>query len=430
MSFDLRPYQRAAIDCLHNHMRMHDDNPAVVLPTGCHAKGTLILMRDGTTKAVEDIAVGDALMGPDSKPRRVLRLIRGTEMLYRIIPKKGEPFVVNQNHMLCLRTTNEGKPHACATTGKELDCLTVDAWLDKSKSWRNLRKLWRTGVDFPAYARPDFCPWALGVLLGDDSLKNGVQFSKLGADVFDAMQAEMRRHGLDYWAHERCGEWYRLPRAADITALFRQLLIFGLGSGDKFIPDGYKFGSRKDRLDLLAGLLDTGGHHDGRGGYDFISKSKRLAEDLTFVARSLGLAAYCKPSEKYCQTGAGGTYWRVHISGDTYPIPMRCKRKQAPLRRQKKNPLVTGFDVEPVGRGEFFGFTLDGDHLYLTADFTVHHNSGKTVVMAELILASLIHCPACKFEFPRTLAKHDRTASIPTPRWRGRAAFSKQGAEP
>src|SRR5277367_5837034 len=38
----------------------------------CLAPGTPVLMFDGTIKNVEDDRVGDLLMGPDSKPRRVL----------------------------------------------------------------------------------------------------------------------------------------------------------------------------------------------------------------------------------------------------------------------------------------------------------------------------------------------------------------------
>ena len=37
----------------------------------CHGKGTRLLMWDGSTKLVEDIQVGDLLMGDDSTPRKV-----------------------------------------------------------------------------------------------------------------------------------------------------------------------------------------------------------------------------------------------------------------------------------------------------------------------------------------------------------------------
>lgn len=68
----------------------------------CLAKGTPVLMFDGSIKNVEDVCVGDFLMGPDSQPRRVESLARGQEMMYRIVPKHGNPYVVNESHVLSL----------------------------------------------------------------------------------------------------------------------------------------------------------------------------------------------------------------------------------------------------------------------------------------------------------------------------------------
>jgi len=124
MSLTLRPYQRAAVDAIYDYFAHDSGHPVVVMPTGCHAAGARILMFDGSNRPVEEVRIGDLLMGPDSRPRRVLQLRRGREMMYRIVPKKGEPFVVNESHVLSLQTTNEGKPHACTKTGREIDNIT------------------------------------------------------------------------------------------------------------------------------------------------------------------------------------------------------------------------------------------------------------------------------------------------------------------
>ena len=75
--------------------------------TGCHAKGQGIMMHDGSMKRVEDVEVDDLLMGPDSTPRRVLRLIRGSADLYEIKPVKGASWVVNLDHILTLVDTTD-----------------------------------------------------------------------------------------------------------------------------------------------------------------------------------------------------------------------------------------------------------------------------------------------------------------------------------
>lgn len=151
------------------------------------------------------------------------------------------------------------------------------------------------------------------------------------------------------------------------------------GGEDKFIPHEYKTASRHDRLEILAGLMDTDGSRLV-DGYDFVSKSERLARDVAFVARSVGIAAYVKETRKSCQTGAVGTYWRVSISGAS-AIPARL-RPPAP-RKQAKSVLHTGFHVEYSGHAPWVGFVLDGDQRFLLGDFTVTHNSK---VLAERIV--------------------------------------------
>ena len=46
---------------------------------------------------------------------------------------------------------------------------------------------------------------------------------------------------------------------------------------------------------------------------DYISKSEQLANDVVFIARSLGFAAYVAFCFKKAQTGNGGIYHRVSI---------------------------------------------------------------------------------------------------------------------
>ena len=62
-------------------------------------------MFNGQLKNVEDICVGDLLIEPDSKPRKVLSLVHGIDNMYNVEPIKGEPFVVNSGHILNLKRT-------------------------------------------------------------------------------------------------------------------------------------------------------------------------------------------------------------------------------------------------------------------------------------------------------------------------------------
>ena len=72
-----RKYQEEALRKVLNAWERNKTRQLISLPTGCHAAGTKILMFDGSLKNAEDIQRGDLLMGPDSKPRRVLSLVSG-----------------------------------------------------------------------------------------------------------------------------------------------------------------------------------------------------------------------------------------------------------------------------------------------------------------------------------------------------------------
>lgn len=398
MRFEPRPYQQEAIDAGVQHMTSGKGNAFMTLPTGCHAPGTPILMHDMTVKPVESVAVDDMVMGPDGTPRRVLKLHSGEEAMYRIIPNRGgDPFVVNEGHVLALESTVEGK-FPSSRMGGERDYITVGEYLRKAKSWRHLRKLFRSGP-IKMNHRQDLLidPWFLGVILGDGCTLNGqVSVCTPDNEIISEMKPLALIHGCTTRISEKRNnkavgihfvksESKRNNYVANpLMTLLKEIGVAGKRSNEKFIPDAYKRGSIHQRSEILAGLLDTDGHHDGKGGYDYISHSETLANDVAFVARSLGITAHVRSCVKACQTGASDTYFRVSLSGNTSTIPCRVKRKVPAVRRMNKNPLRTGFKVELIGPGQFYGFTLDGDHLYLTADFTVHHNSGKSIVVAGI----------------------------------------------
>lgn len=387
-SYVPRPYQSKAIADLRASVASGHRSPVLVMPTGCHAAGTEILMFDGSLRPVESIHVGDLVMGPDSQPRLVLELHRGEDEMFRVTPIKGDPFVVNGDHVLSLRTSNDGGKWAGMVRN-----VTVREWLSASQTFRHVNKLYRVAVEFQAGEMLRVHPYLLGALIGDGCLGYGAALiANPDAEIKAEVTAIAAGCGLtvsDHKADGRCPQYALVTPRGKPNPLRQAIRGMGLRcrSSHKFIPAEYKVASRQDRLEILAGLLDTDGHL-GHNTYDFVSASEALARDTAFVARSLGLAAYVKPCRKAWQNGVGD-YWRVCISGDTDIIPCRVVRKQAKKRKQIKSALVTGFKVESIGAGEYFGFECDGDHLYLMGDFTVTHNSGKTICAANLILGAV-----------------------------------------
>ena len=58
----------------------------------CFQAGTRIKMFDGSSKNVEDIKMGDELMGIDSKVRSVLSTTSGYSEMFNIIPTSYQRF--------------------------------------------------------------------------------------------------------------------------------------------------------------------------------------------------------------------------------------------------------------------------------------------------------------------------------------------------
>jgi len=69
----------------------------------CLAPGTKILMYDHSVKNVEDIKIGDLIMGDDTTPRKILSTCSGNDMMYTISSPENESYVVNSEHILCLK---------------------------------------------------------------------------------------------------------------------------------------------------------------------------------------------------------------------------------------------------------------------------------------------------------------------------------------
>lgn len=354
---------------------------------GCHPKGTKVLMFDGSTKSVEEVSVDDLLMGPDSKPRKILQLVRGNGPIVEIKPIKGEKWKANLDHVLTLVKTNvaSSPKYECQKGNKIID-VSIREWMEWPKTKKDLYKLFRTGVEFQHNTDPlPIDPYFLGVIIGDGAITIEPRVCKPDPEIKELVEFEAKRWGLQVKLDKKnqTGVSYRLTRGNigglknPLTEALRALKLFGCDSAQKFVPNLYKTRPRTDRLELLAGLLDTDGYYNGRI-YEFSSKSETLSKDVAYLCRSVGLMANIRSAYKYCQTGNGGIYWIVVISGHLDSIPCRIKRKKALPRRQKKNVLRTGFTIDHIEVSDYFGFKLSDDGRYLLDDFTVTHNSGKS----------------------------------------------------
>jgi len=392
----LRPYQQEAHDAVIKWVKSSTEPCLIDAATGCHDARANVIMHDLSIKNITEIKVGDKLMSPTGGFRTVLSLHRGIDEMFFVSPTKGEGFTVNKGHIFNLRNSGD------KLYGQQrYENVSVAEYINLNKTKKHIAKLHRGKISYSTERNLSLPPYTLGVLIGDGCLRSETPtFCVPDVDIIKAVKNEVVDSfdgmTVNYKYVERKHAYHCSIKALNpsrsnknaVSNVLRVIGEYGKLAQDKFVPFEYMAGSLNQRLDMLAGLIDTDGSLS-KCGYDWISKSEQLADDVVWLCRSVGLAAYKKECIKSCQNNFSATYFRVSISGDCSIIPNRCKRKKAPARQQKKRVDVTGFKIESVGKGSYFGIELDGDKLYMTDDFIVHHNSGKSHIVAAI--AETIH---------------------------------------
>ena len=150
----------------------------------------------------------------------------------------------------------------------------------------------------------------------------------------------------------------------------------------KFIPCDYLYNNSTVRKEVLSGLIDSDGYQYNKT-YSITTKFKELAEQIVFLSRSLGYA-----SSISLKKVKNKLYYNVNINGDLSDLNIKLKRKKSMPRIQKKNVLLTGFNIEYIGTDNYYGFEINKNSLYLLGDFTVTHNTYLAKCIAEILFGS------------------------------------------
>jgi len=353
----------------------------------CEAVGTKVRMFDGTIKTVESLKVGDLLMGVDSKPRRVQKFGRGwDDNMYEIKQTKGDPYTVNSQHICTLIKVDRNGEYLQKRPKVVID-VDIPTLLSYSNNYVSecLR-----GFKVAYEVEPQSVliePYFLGYWLGDGN--NDCQLITTADDeVVEYLENYADRIGMLF---VRNGFRANIKRKT-MRWKSKNILNLTLKSYDllnnKHIPYQYIQNSKKVRLELLAGLLDSDGDLY-QNGYHFSNINKRLVEDVKNLADSLGFRTYMSGGVKFNkQLGRMYETWGVSISGKIDQIPVKIQRKKIKYDWENKPSnkdwgiidgiepsVVSAIKIKNVGRGEYVSITTDGDRRFLLADGTVTHNS-------------------------------------------------------
>jgi len=416
------------------HMRETSDGPVIsnkdllhgVIygPPGvgkCLGKDTPIIMKDGTVKMVQDIKVGDEIMGDDSTSRKILSVTSGTDMMYRISQEYGDDYIVNESHILSLKLSvpplminnsaslsyriewydehgkniktfsyenkdlsqllKEAEEFAVTLPkcGSVIDISVMD-YLEMDDNWKSVYKGYKTGVSYPHRETP-IDPYVLGYWLG--------------LDISDKPQLAVTNKGI-------VEEFLKVYPGSDMVfdgtnsscdhVIEKEIDRFLLELGNlglicnKNIPDLYLFNSEDVRKKLLAGLIDAGGNNIRYIFYEITQKNKNMALAIVTLSRSLGYKTTIDEVTKTCIYKGNKIrciYQRISISNVDCDLPLKIERI-IPKPNEMYGDLMYQIGVVQLSEGEYYGFEIDGNKRFLLGDFTVTHNTTLVNILAKI----------------------------------------------
>lgn len=355
----------------------------------CHRLGTLILMADGKFKKVEDIEIGEFVLGIDDSPKKVLKKIQGQSDLFRVVQTRGSDYYTTGDHTLYL--INRDKKVSEKTKER----------LTKTKDWNSLttyQKRCYVGVKnykplefYNNLKTPTLDPYFLGAWIGD-GYRSGAAIIINKTKDFEILEylqelslstgtsLSVIRKESNRYNDEMYSAYFSISENGEDTVFTKNFVKYNLYY-NKHIPDEFLYGSVSVRLQLLAGYIDTDGYYDSEHAHFEVScKSKDLITQIAFLCRSLGgivreSVAASQEHElehgniiKYTETNRLSVYFQ-----DTSIIPTKVERKKGKNYRERNIHTSPIKEICCIGKENYAGIEVE-NHLYYLEDLTIAHN--------------------------------------------------------
>lgn len=399
----------------------------------CTARNTPIMMYDGSIKMSQDIVPGDKLMGDDSTQRIVQYVSKGYGKMYRVhskFDKRGHAeidFICNGDHILVLKNNSsrfkpiekynkngirnsEYTKHANFNYLKEDEVeISVNEWMDLSKEQKRHLKIFRRGVEF-AERNHSLEPYFLGLWLGDGS-SNCCDITNPESEIQNYLKEYAAKMGdnINSYTYRGGCPTFRFSNnknkwnASNIRIAMNNLNLIG----NKHIPSEYFIDSRKNRLKLLAGIIDTDGYAN-EDNYDITFMNETLAKDVYKLCRELGFRTTYRERFKhykgmYKETDGWHKSYQITFTGRLSEIPLLLsrKRKEDSKKFSSLNNTWT-FEIDELPEDEYYGLVIDGNHRFLLGDTTVTHNTWALQYLAIQALKAHLNVIFVSMEMTRS----------------------------
>lgn len=346
-----------------------------------------------------EIKPNDVVFNRKGNPVKVLNVYpQGIKDVYRITFHDGSTTECGKEHLWTYTTkkciSNKNYTMFTSTLGEIMQDL--ERFKDRTHMFERAGK-----YHFPMNGCVQFNaqevkidPYLLGLLLGDGCFSegnSGISFTNEEQELHDYMYEISKLYNMEYKYVPRKGTHCAFGRIQTTNSLdvshgspLRKLLeeynLYGKKSETKFVPNEYKFNSKEVRLQILAGLLNTDGsvHVKNRPSISFCSVSKQLLDDVVFLARSLGMFVNSDKKPDFRQNKSKNICYSctIRINNDLYKLLSSKHKSRLNMDTTKDEVWRIIKSIEYVGKKECLCIEVDDEeHLYLTNDFIVTHNT-------------------------------------------------------
>ena len=345
----------------------------------------LVLTPDGF-KQMGDIKVHDKVISGSGKPCNVTGVFpQGIKDVYRISFSDGTSVECCKEHLWKIQTPEDRivRPNRGRQTQKYRVVETRDLF-GELKNARGENKYsidYVKPVEFPK-KELRIPPYVLGALIGDGCLTHGnCAICNPENDIIEKIKEKCKNYaGIGTYSSKNKCQRYSLV-GENIRKDLRSYGLLEKRSYEKSIPFDYLHSDVEDRIELLKGLFDTDGSvYKNSSFIDYSTASKQLADDIVYLVRSLGGKATLKVSEShYTKNGERvdcRKRYRITANMNGNIVPVSSKKHLSRYKTNKKSCKKFISDIEFSRRTECQCIMVDDpDHLYVTNDFIVTHNT-------------------------------------------------------
>jgi len=347
-------------------------------------------------KRMGDVQVGDYVIGSQGQPTRVLGVYpQGEKEIFRVEFSDGSATECCDEHLWQVNTPLRNWR---GIEPRVLSLSEIRTRLTRDNGNRLHFIPMVQPVEFEEKPLP-LHPYLLGALLGDGCLAaHFVQYATIDAEMIERLRP-LLPSGVQLTHVAECNWNMTGPgrlQANPLIAILRGLQLMPSRSETKFVPEIYRFASVASRLALLQGLLDTDGCVRPDNNIEYCTVSPQLAEDVRFLVQSLGGTARIRTKQTIGQLA-----YRMSVALPAGVAPFLLSRKANTYHdREKYPPHRAIVSVTPTGRKQSQCIAVDApDHLYVTDDFIVTHNTMQTILSLRLLFhtgvirRALLVCP-------------------------------------